>query len=98
MVASSFQAAKDLARLCELRGDASRAKNGVLFGKGEVEALQRDEQLSVKDYFRNVPGFGEAPDMATVYVEQYIILEMVLLFHRRTKSLLPRSLSFIRSL
>ena len=72
MVASSLQAAKDLARLCELRGDASRAKNGVLFGKGEVEALQRDEQLSIKDYFRNIPGFGEAPDMAAVYRSAFV--------------------------
>lgn len=59
MIASSLQAAKDLATLCELRGDATRARNGVLFGKGEVEVLQRDEQLSIKDYFRNTPCFCE---------------------------------------
>ena len=68
MVASSLQAAKDLVRWCELVGvDTIRANNGVLVGKGEIEALQRDERLSIKDYFRNVPGFGEAPDTAAVY-------------------------------
>lgn len=72
MVASSLQAAKDLATLCELRGDATRARNGVLFGKGEVEFLQRDERLSIKDYFRNTPGFSEAPDTATVYRSAFV--------------------------
>lgn len=72
MVASSLQAAKDLATLCELRGDATRARNGVLFGKGEVEFLQRDEQLSIKDYFRNTPGFSEAPDTATAYRTAFV--------------------------
>lgn len=67
MVASSLQAAKDLVRECEFTPDATRANNGVLIGKGEIEALQRDEQLSIMDYFRNVPGFGEAPDIAAVY-------------------------------
>ena len=68
MVASSLQAAKDLVRWCELvRVDTIRANNGVLVGKGEIEALQRDERLSIKDYFRNVPGFGAAPDTAAVY-------------------------------
>ena len=66
MVASSLQAAKDLVRLCEFTIDTTRANNGVLVGKGEIEALQRDEQLSIKEYFRNVPGFGEAPDTAAV--------------------------------
>lgn len=40
MVASSLQAAKDLVRWCELvRVDTIRANNGVLIGKGEIEAL-----------------------------------------------------------
>ena len=72
MVASSLQGAKDLARLCELRSDSTRAKNGVLFGKGEVEALQRDEQISIEDYFGNTPGFTGAPDTAAVYRSAFV--------------------------
>ena len=68
MVASSLQAAKDLTRLCH----PIRANNGVLIGKGEMEALQRDEQLSIKDYFGNVPDFGEAPDTAAVYRSAFV--------------------------
>ena len=48
------------------------ANNGVLFGKGEVEALQRDEQLSIEDYFGNTPGFTGAPDTAAVYRSAFV--------------------------
>ena len=92
MVASSLQAAKDLATLCELR-DATRARNGVLFGKGEVEFLQRDERLSIKDYFRNTPGFSEAPDTATAYRSAFVKETST-----HTCGVLSRSSSFIFSL
>ena len=72
MVASSLQAAKALVRLCEFTIDTTRANNVVLVGKSEIEALQRDEQLSIKEYFRNVPGFGEAPDTAAVYRSAWV--------------------------
>lgn len=71
MVASSLQAAKDLVRLCEYTIDTTTV-NGVLVWKGEIDALPRDEQLSIKDYFRNVPGFGEAPDTAALYRSTWV--------------------------
>ena len=72
MVPSSLQGEKDLARLCELRSDSTGAKNGVLFGKGEVEALQSIEQITIEDYFHNTPGFTGVPDKAAVYRSAYM--------------------------